>query len=343
MAEESGPLVGDNFTDAQWRAIFGGEPGIVGDVDGSAYNLTLGAGTDDAQLGSVTQDSVAVVGGFMHRIVGGSTQAVTIPPSTNVVGRTDIIAVRLDAGTYTSAPGPCRLVRIAGVEGSSARPSMDEAPPGVEDFPLWAVTRKGNGTTAEGLNQAAKVDLRRRTGPNLTVPAGESLPVNVPVGTRARRGDAEFVREMVGSSAAWSEIDPVRTGTIAYHISGGSPAYGRYSSAYPANIRYVLQGGRVMLSGMLKRIASTTSIPNGSPFPITQPLPAEIRPTQITDGVVGTAAASFLSTFATTEIIFDNDDNRLYARHRRLVGQTGDLPITQNDWWVSVEGLGWVV
>lgn len=343
MAEESGPLVGDNFTDAQWRAIFGGEPGIVGDVDGSAYNLTLGAGTDDAQLGSVTQDSVAVVGGFMHRIAEDSTQAVTIPSSTNVVGRTDIIAVRLDAGTYTSAPGPCRLVRIAGVEGSSARPSMDEAPPGVEDFPLWAVTRKGNGTTAEGLNQAAKVDLRRRTGPNLTVPAGESLPVNVPIGTRARRGDAEFVREMVGSSAAWSEINPLRTGTIAYHISGGSAAYGRYSSSYPASIRYVLRDGVVTLSGMAKRIASTTSVANGGDFPLTEPLPVEIRPSQITNGVVGTAAASLVSTHASTELIYKSSDGRLYVRHRRLLGDTSSVPITQDSWWVSLEGIGWVL
>src|SRR5690606_30951085 len=179
--------------------------GIVGDADGSAYNLTLGAGTDDAQLGSTTQDSVAVVGGFMHRIPAGQTQAVTIPPSTTAVGRTDIIAVRLDSGTYTSAPGPCRLVRIAGVEGSSARPSMDEAPPGVEDFPLWAVTRKGNGTTAEGLNQAAKVDLRRRQGPNLLVPAGEPLPPNVPLSTRAARGN-EVWRRVLNSSgtAEWT-------------------------------------------------------------------------------------------------------------------------------------------
>jgi hypothetical protein len=228
MAEESGPLVGANFTDAQWRAIFGGEPGIVGDVDGSAYNLTLGAGTDDAQLGSTTQDSVAVVGGFMHRIAEDTTQAVTIPASTNAVGRTDIIAVRLDSGTYTSAPGPCRLVRIAGVEGSSARPAMDEAPPGVEDFPLWAVTRKGNGTTAEGLNQAAKVDLRRRTGPNLTVPASEALPVNVPIGTRARRGDAEFVREWAGSAARWADVTarslirrvtPTASGTLSGNVN----------------------------------------------------------------------------------------------------------------------------
>jgi hypothetical protein len=210
MAQESGPLVGANFTDTQWRAILGGEPGIVGDVDGSAFNITLGAGTDDALLGSSTQDSVAVVGGFMHRIAEDSTQAVTIPPSTNVVGRTDIIAVRLDAGTYTSAPGPCRLVRIAGVEGSAARPSMDEAPPGVEDFPLWAVTRKGNGTTAEGLNQAAKVDLRRRTGPNLLVPASESLPPNVPLGTRAARGDEVYRRRLsTGGTAEWVLESPI--------------------------------------------------------------------------------------------------------------------------------------
>lgn len=241
MAQESGPLVGANFTDTQWRAIFGGEPGIVGDVDGTAFNLTLGAGTDDALLGSTTQDSVAVVGGFMHRIAEDSTQAVTIPPSTDVKGRTDIIAVRLDQGTYTTAPGPCRLVRIEGVEGSTARPSMDEAPPGVEDFPLWAVTRKGNGTTAEGLNQAAKVDLRRRTGPNLLVPAGEALPPDVPLGTRAQRDRSEFVRGLNSSgSAEWRELfEPTRGDRPLVQIGRTTSM----SGLVPANTAYPVYGG----------------------------------------------------------------------------------------------------
>lgn len=252
MAQESGPLVGANFTDVQWRAIFGGEPGIVGDVDGSAYNLTLGAGTDDAQLGSTTQDSVAVVGGFMHRIPAGQTQAVTIPPSTNAVGRTDIIAVRLDAGTYTSAPGPCRLVRIAGVEGSSARPSMDEAPPGVEDFPLWAVTRKGNGTTAEGLNQAAKVDLRRRTGPNLYIARPDvALPTHVPLGTRATRAGLVYRRQMNGTGPSaqpewFNETEAAvpwdRMAEPTYMSgNGGTAAVGWYGGSEPTlnNARFV--------------------------------------------------------------------------------------------------------
>jgi len=201
MAEHSFGRAGQKFTVADWRSIFGGEPGIVGDVDGSAYKLTLPTGTDDAVLGSATQDSTSIVGGALHQIAAGQTQTVNIPASSNAAnGRTDIIAVRYDLATFTTDPGPCRLVRIAGVEGSTALPSLDEAPPGVEDMPLWAVTRK----QGQSLNQASARDLRRRMGPNLLIPSGESLPQNVPLGTRARRGTASYIRGLASNgSATW--------------------------------------------------------------------------------------------------------------------------------------------
>ncbi|WP_163185942.1 hypothetical protein [Cellulosimicrobium sp. SL-1] len=197
MPQESGPLAGQNFTDDVWRAINGPEPAIVGDVDGSAYALTLPTGTDNALLGSPTQDSTSIVAGFMHRIPAGQTQQIEIPPSTDAAtGRTDIIVARYDPA-FSTVPGPCRLARVPGVEGSSALPSLDEAPPGVEDFPLWAVTRK----KGESLNQAARRWLGRRTGPSLDVPAREPLPPNVPLGTRARRGRGEYVRELDAQGA----------------------------------------------------------------------------------------------------------------------------------------------
>lgn len=201
MAEHSFGRANQKFTVADWRALFGAEPGIVGDVDGSAYKLTLPTGTDDAVLGSTTQDSTSVVGGALHQIAAGQTQTVTIPASTNAAaGRTDLIVVRYDAATYTTDPGPCRLYRVAGVEGSTALPTLDEAPPGVEDMPLWAVTRK----QGQSLNQAASRWLGRRTGPNLLVPSGESLPADVPLGTRAERGGIEYVRDLNSSGTpAW--------------------------------------------------------------------------------------------------------------------------------------------
>lgn len=283
MAQESGPLVGANFTDTQWRAIFGGEPGIVGDVDGSAYNITLGAGTDDALLGSTTQDSVAVVGGFMHRIVEDSTQAVTIPPSTNVVGRTDIIAVRLDSGTYTTAPGPCRLVRIAGVEGSTARPSLDEAPPGVEDFPLWAVTRKGNGTSAEGLNQASKVDLRRRTGPNLLVPASESLPTNVPLGTRASRAGETYLRRLnTGGTAEWSREGQPRRGAF----SDFSPEFVGTNTAATRRYYGVSLPAKQYRRKVLIQVIASLDVPPGTVWSMELELAAPGSPNAAGAGVV---------------------------------------------------------
>lgn len=243
----SGPLVGENFTDDVWRAIHGAEPAIVGDVNGSSYSLTLSSGSDVAQLGSATQDSTSVVAGFMHRIPSGSTQSVTIPVSTNAVGRTDLIVARYDAATFTTDPGPVRLHRIAGVEGSTARPALDEAPPGVEDLPLWAVTRKNS----EGLNQAGSADLRRRTGPNLDAPSDEVLPANVPLGTRAARGDAVYRRRLNSSGTPeWTPettLDPfpnvagqysiVASGTVSTNAFGDAVftlPYGGFANSLDA-------------------------------------------------------------------------------------------------------------
>lgn len=201
MAEvqTSAPLVGDPLTDVHWRGLFGDEAGVFGDTDGSAYRLNTPTGTEVAQIGSSTIDSISRVAGFMHRIPAGQTQSLEIPPSTHsTTGRTDLIVVRYNP-TTTDAPGPCRLHRVAGVEGSATRPTADTSAPGVEDLPLYAVTRR----KGQSLTEAAVVPMGSRIGPQLWVPSDASLPTNAPVGTRARRGSVDYAREMVGSSVAW--------------------------------------------------------------------------------------------------------------------------------------------
>ncbi|MCL1870994.1 MAG: hypothetical protein FWF90_11355 [Promicromonosporaceae bacterium] len=228
MAEvqESGPLVGQPMRDTDWRDIFGGEASIVEDTDGTAFNLTLPSASDIVEVGSQTVRSIAVVGGFRLAIAAGSTQSITVPASTNpTIGRTDIIAVRLDPGAYTTAPGPCRLIVVSGVEGSSALPTLDEGPPGIELLPLWAVTRK----QGQALNVASVVDLRTRSGPTIHVPAGRALPTDVPLGTTAWRGGIEYLRTMNGASPAWvaSAKDYVDTAIDAAVASGPRPWYRR--------------------------------------------------------------------------------------------------------------------
>lgn len=205
MAEvqQAGPLIGQNFTDATWRAILGGEPAIVGDTNGSAYNLTLPPASDSVELGSTSIQSTAVVGGFAHIVPAGTTQSLVIPPSTDAsVGRTDLISVRLDPTTYTAAPGPVRLYRIPGTEGSAAAPSYDDGPPGVEDMPLYAITRK----LGEALTQADVTDLRVRTGPHLLTEPGVTPFPSLPLGSTATRDGIDWSRELdSGGSPVWVE------------------------------------------------------------------------------------------------------------------------------------------
>jgi len=195
-AQQSGPLPGQKFTLGRWRQTFGHDPAIVGDVDGSAFGLTLPPSTDVAEVGSATVESVVIVGGHPLIIPAGQTQSIEIPASENsTVGRTDIIAAKWDPATFNTAPGPVRLVRIEGTEGSTDLPAY--IPPLVR--PLWAVTRRAG----KSLNEAARRDLRAWSGRNYLVKVDEPLPKDAPLGSTASRGGTLWRRDLVGSTVDW--------------------------------------------------------------------------------------------------------------------------------------------
>lgn len=242
-AQLSGPLPGAKFTQGRWRQIFGAESAIIGDTDGSAFGLTLPPSTDVAEVGSATLESVALVGGMPLIIPAGETQSIEIPASTNpTIGRTDIIAAQYNAGTFTTAPGPVRLVRIAGTEGSAALPSYS-AP---LTLPLWAVTRK----QGQSLNAATSRDLRARAGWNYDLPNDGLLPKDAPLGSRAVRGGTVSRRDGVGSSVEWvEESAPIETlsGTSAVQAVDGS-GWGRNAAC-----RLVRDGKRRWLNLVMSR------------------------------------------------------------------------------------------
>src|SRR5690606_18573611 len=202
--QQSGPLVGENLTDETWRAIFGADTGITNDRDGTAFGLTLPPTGDDVEIGSATQDSTAVVGGFVLRIPQSTTQSLTIPASSNGGnGRTDLIVLRLDLDNFTDDdPGPVRLHRVGGVEGSTTVPSPTVGTTGVLDLPLFAITRK----LGQPLASAAVSDLRARMGLMYDVPNGAPLPAFAPLGARASRGPSVWRRDVVGT--AGSPVNP---------------------------------------------------------------------------------------------------------------------------------------
>jgi hypothetical protein len=213
MGQTSGPITGENFTDQMWRDLFGAEPAIVGDVNGTAYQMVLPPSTNDVQIGSPSQDSLAVVAGKAHKIPAGETVPLTIPASTHAAtGRTDLVVLRFDPTLSGDAPlGPVRLHRVAGVEGSSALPSYDGGPPGVEDLPLYAVTRK----QGQSLNQAAVKDLRVRSGPNLLYVAGATASGNTPIGSRMTRDGVVWRRDLSGGQPEWVRETPLPPSVVS--------------------------------------------------------------------------------------------------------------------------------
>lgn len=191
MAQSSAPLVGANLSDLDWRDSFGEEAGVLSDLDGTSYALSMPTDSNVARVGSETQRSVARVAGFVHRIPPKDPEPVTIPVAVGGA-RTDIIVLRYDP-TFTGAPGPVRLALIAGT--SAGLPVYDDAPPGIEDLPLWAVTRQPD----QSLAQAARRQLFTRLAPNLTVPVGSPLPISSPLGTVAQQGPTTFRRVLDSS------------------------------------------------------------------------------------------------------------------------------------------------
>lgn len=212
MAQSSGPIsqgttAERQFTDVQWRDLFGDEPGVIGDLDGTSYALNLSGGGDVVNVGSTTQISMAKVAGFAHRIPQSNPEPITIPAAVGST-RTDIIGLRYDPA-YTGLPGPVRLYRTVG--SSASVPSYDASPPGVEDLPLFSITR----AVGQALSLATVTRMFPRLAPSLDLPAGASMPTSSPLGTLLRVGKSKYRRELVAGTPTWVSEDTPVVGSVA--------------------------------------------------------------------------------------------------------------------------------
>lgn len=223
MAQSSGPIAqGTNaerqLTDVTWRDMFGDEPGVVGDMDGSSYALALPSSSDVASVGSPTQVSTARVAGFVHRIPAASPEGITIPVASGSA-RTDILALRYDPA-FTGLPGPVRLTRIPGT--TAALPTYDAGPPGVEDMPLWGITRQ----PGQSLSQATVTQLFPRLAPALSLADDAALPLSSPLGTVVFQGTGMYRRVLVSGTPAWARALTNNAGTSGLPIAGSAPPAG---------------------------------------------------------------------------------------------------------------------
>lgn len=317
MAQSSGPIsqgtdAERQFSDVVWRDLFGDEPGVYGDTNGTAYNLTLPTGSNTATVGSTSLVSTARVSGFAHRIPQSQPEPIDIPDAVSVA-RTDIIGLRYDP-TYTGAPGPVRLVRIAGT--SSAIPAYNDDTTGIEDLPLWAVTR----APGQSLSQATKVKMAPRIGPSMLLETAAALPTNSPLGSRLRRGTAEYIRQLDGSNnAVWTQ-----TNTVAADPTPVEPALGSgfedWGFGY-RNLCYWREGRTVSVAGTVRLLASMA--PQTTRLIAT--LPTGFRPsaTVSSDGITTYARSEVLSN---GQVRFNNDTYGVTLQAGTLVSVNIDFP-----------------
>lgn len=190
------PELLENFTDRGWRAAFAGRTGIVCDVDGSAFGLTLPAEGSTVEIGSPTVPSRLVVDGFGLEVPTATTQSLSVPASVGggTAGRTDLIVGRL-----TTGPMNLRLHRIPGTEGSTTLPSASFNPTGTRDLVLYRIRRR----EGEGLPQAIVTDLRPRIGLHHLVLPGAPLPANATLGDRATRDGIAWRLDFDGATPDW--------------------------------------------------------------------------------------------------------------------------------------------
>lgn len=206
MAQSSAPIVDVNLSDQDWRDLFGEEAGVIGDVNGTSYALTTATDSDVIQVGSPSQRSLARVAGFKHVIPPGEPESITVPAASGSA-RTDIIALRYDP-SYSGLPGPVRVVLLSG--SASGPATVDDSAPGIEELPLWAVTRE----PGQALSQAVKQQLFTRIAPSLDLPVGTALPASSPLGTTVYQGGTTYRRVLDGTSApVWQPNQFIQSGT----------------------------------------------------------------------------------------------------------------------------------
>jgi hypothetical protein len=226
-AQLSGPLPPEQFTQTLYSRHHGTEVGIRGDTDGSAFGITLPPAGDTAEFGSATVDSICKIGGYPLIVPAGSSQSLEIPAplSGGTTGRTDLIVARYAPATYTTAPGPVRLFRIAGTAGSATRPAYSPA----TDLRLYAVQRR----QGEALNQAIVADLRSWSGPMILMASGAALPQSAPLGSRVARDGTIYLRTFVGTTVDWVvESTPATVISGVNAIEAPTAGWTRQSGSY---------------------------------------------------------------------------------------------------------------
>ncbi|MDR7385202.1 hypothetical protein [Promicromonospora iranensis] len=204
----SGPKIDLDYTSDEFQIGHADDAGIVNDYDGSAFRLVLPSSGTEALIGSTTQDSVAMVGGYPIFIGEDTFQSVDIPVSSNsAVGRTDLIVCRYSAAWLVGEPGPVRIHRIGGVEGSGKAPSLvNDAYGGTKDLVLFEINRK------QGQQPTLVADRRIRVGRHLYVRAAGTLP-NAPLGYTATKDGVEWSRE-IGSDSSPTWVEKSRPPTV---------------------------------------------------------------------------------------------------------------------------------
>lgn len=227
MTQTSYPIVNVNHSASQWRTAQDIGDGIVDDLTGTAYGLTVtGSDTLTISPGRLRVD------GIVHDITAAETVtlAAVSTPTTYLIG------VKVDFSQEQSA---AQMILVAEVKGSTT----------ARIIPLWEVDRSASTV----LSASPVRDLRAWASEQVWAGTLAAAPADAPCGAVLRTSEGTLVRRPVSGVMAWATLDATPPTGLTYGV--GWEAY----SPNPAKAARTADG-RIVLSGLAIRTANAPGI-----------------------------------------------------------------------------------
>jgi hypothetical protein len=304
VSQTSYPVVNVRHSGAQWRTVQDVGDGIVNDLDGSAYALTV-TGTDTCTIGVGTYR----VDGVVFEIASASetvTLAAVSTPTTYLIG------IKVDFAAETS---PTQLTLVAGVK-ATVLASLT----GTERVvPLYEIDRSASTV----LSASPRRDYRVWASEQAYAATLLAASADAPVGSVLRTPEGVRVRRIVSGVPVWASTDLIPLTAITY--ASGWESY----PDSPAKAA-LTQDGRIVLSGLARRPTTAATLTlTGYTLSTIGYLPTGIRPTAIRYVAVGTGVGMFG--------LLVNTDGRLQLRsHAPLATTSYTIPAGS---YVALDGI----
>jgi len=305
VSQTSYPVVNADHTGAQWRTVQDIGDGIVNDLDGSAYALTV-TGSDTCTIGLGTYR----VDGTAHEIHTGAetvTLAAVATPTTYLIG------IKVDFSVETT---PAQLSLVSGVKATL----LSGLTGSQRIVPLYEIDRSASTV----LSASPRRDYRVWAAEQAYAATLAAASADAPIGAILRTPEGVRLRHLVSGVPAWATLDLKPSAAI-------TPAVGWAAYAGNGPQARVTADGLLVLSGLVSRTGTTVTMTGGTTHHIGT-LPAGMR----TAGSL--RRYPIMQTSAGAANLIVDVDGRLLLRAPAPSSGASSLSLSTGA-WVSLDGI----